>query len=111
MVEDDLGVARGSVRRETHQLVFATVDAEPAIVRKRRVQEPERMREMLLLEHGEAIALAAGQAGSRPFTHAVQRQYRRLFKWRWEERAGRMRFMMLREYIALAVGVVESPIH
>ena len=56
VVEDELGVFRLAVGRESHHLVFARIDLEAGVVGERRIEQPERMREVQLLAHLQMIA-------------------------------------------------------
>ena len=92
---DAIDVARLAVRRQPHQLVFARVDAKPAVVGERRIQQAERVREPQFVRQREAIALAVAVGRRRPFADAVERQDRGLLERRRKERARRVRLVML----------------
>ena len=50
MIPDGVGVDRFAVRGEAHEFVFAAVDPEPAEIRERGVEHPQRMGEVDLLD-------------------------------------------------------------
>ncbi len=76
LVEDHPGIARLAVGREPHQLVFARIDLEAGVIGERRVQQPERMGEMDLLDDLEPVVAPERERAGRPLSDAVQRQYR-----------------------------------
>ena len=57
-VEDEVDIFRLPIGREPHQLVLAGVDAKTGVVGKGRVEQPERVRELELLDQGEPLTLA-----------------------------------------------------
>ena len=93
-IADDVGELRFTVRRETHEFVFARVDAEAAVVRERGIDQTERMREAQLLEHLDFTSATGPDGRGGPLAHAVNRQDRRLVERRWIKRTGRVRLVM-----------------
>ena len=87
-----------AVGGQPHQLVLARVHLEPAVVGERRVQHPERVREPHLV--GELRSGCPGPTPIelvRPLAHGVERQDGRLLERRREERAGRVRLVVIGE--------------
>ena len=111
LAQNRLGEARLAVRREPHQLVFAAVDREPAVVGERGIQQPQRVRKVQLLGQRDAIAAAHPEARRRPLADAVNRQDRRLVERRREERAGRMRLVVLGKDEAPLIAAAERLAH
>ena len=56
MLVDRIPVDGPAVRRKAHQLVFAAVDLEPAVVGERRVQQAERVRKREVVGQRDAVA-------------------------------------------------------
>src|SRR5579863_7222738 len=50
-VADDVAISWRAVGRQPHHLVFAGIHTEADVIRERRIQEPERMRESDLVEN------------------------------------------------------------
>ena len=88
-------IKRPPVGREAHQLVLPAVDLEPAIVRKRGIQEPERMRKLNPIRQLDPVPAPDAHRRRRPFPDAVERQDRRLVKRTREERAGGVTFVVI----------------
>ena len=86
-----------AVRRQPHQLVFAAVDLEPAVVGEGRVEQPERVRKLHLLRQLDRVAAADADRGRRPLADAVERQDGGLVERAREERAGGMALVVIRE--------------
>ena len=80
LADDAIDIARLAVRRQPHELVFARIDLEPAVVRERRVEETERMRELLLVRDLEMVAATDTVRRGGPLTDTVHRQDRRLLE-------------------------------
>ena len=108
LFEDQVDVPRLAVRGQAHQLVFARVDLEAAVVGEGRVEHARRVRKVELVREVDAVARAAAVAGRGPFADAVDGEDRRLFEGRGEESAGRVRFVVLGEDEPLAVGVPQA---
>src|SRR5438552_17924009 len=66
------------------------------------------MREMLLMRYRDPVAPSVPQAGSGPFTDAIQSQNSCLFERGRVEGAGRVRFVVLREGELLLVGSLQA---
>ena len=66
LVEDQVLELRLAIGRQAHDLVLAGVDLEAGVVGERRIEQPERVREVDLLQHLELVALAPGRATSSP---------------------------------------------
>jgi len=97
LVVNRLHKAGLTVGRQSHELVFARVDAEPAVGRKGRVEQPERMRKAQLLEDFHGVPLAAADGGRGPFAHSVDGQDGSFVEGGREERAGRVGLVMFGE--------------
>jgi hypothetical protein len=70
-VADGVGEFRFTIRREAHELVFAGIDAEAAVVSERQINEPKRMREAQLFLHLDFVARAVTDGRGRPFSHTA----------------------------------------
>ena len=66
IVENELCVFRLAIGREPHHLVFAGVDLEAGVIGERRIEQPERMGKVDLLEDLEPVALGRSQPTSSP---------------------------------------------
>ena len=97
VLQDGFCILRFAIRGQAHQLVFARVDLESSEIRKRRIEQPQRVRETQLLEKLYAVSVAASHRAGRPLAHPVQGQNGRLLKRRRIEGARRMRLVMFRE--------------
>ena len=86
-----------SIGREPHELVFAAIDLETAIIREGGVQEPQRVREVKLAEDLDVLALSPPDRRRRPFSHAVEGEDRGFLEGRRIKSAGRVRKVMLGE--------------
>ena len=109
-VQDELPIDRLAVRSQPHELVLAAVHPEAGEVRERGVEQAERVRKAQLLPHAQLVAAANRDAPGRPLSHAVERHYGRLVEGRREERAGRVRLVVLQEDVAARVAAAERPI-
>ncbi len=97
---DLVGEARPPVGCQAHHLVFPLVDLEPAEGGEGRVEEAERVRVAHLrverqLPAAAGAAPAAADGRRRPLADAVDDQHRRLVERRREERARRVREVVL----------------
>src|SRR5262249_52805549 len=97
VIEDQLCVAGLTIGGEAHDLVLARVDLEARVVGEGGIEEADGVREVDLLDGGEAIALAQSHRRGGPLSHAVHGEDHRLLEGGGEERAGRMALMMLGE--------------
>ena len=93
-VADQVRVLGLTIRRESHQLVFARVHFEAAEVRECRIQHAERMREPQFVGELNLVPLSNAPGRSGPFTDTVHGEDRGLIKWRRKERARRVRLVM-----------------
>jgi hypothetical protein len=94
LAADGVGEARLAVGREPHQLVLAGVDLEAGEVGEGRVEEPERVRELDLLEDLQPLALADADRRRRPLADAVEGEHRRLGEGRGVEGGGGVRLVV-----------------
>src|SRR5260370_737237 len=101
---DLVEIARLAIRSHTHYFVLALIHFEAQKGRERRIKQTERIRKVNLLEQFDPIfatalpiSFSATKRRRRPFPDAIDRHDRRLVKWRAEERAGRVRKVMLAE--------------
>ena len=97
MFRDEVFVDGPAVGRQSHQLVFAAVDLEPAVVRHGRIQQAERMRELDLLREFDLVATAHAKRRRAPLADAVERENRRLVEGARKESAGRVTFVVVGE--------------
>ena len=97
VLENQIDEARFAVGREAHELVFARVDAEAAVVSESGVEEAEGVREAELAEKLEIGAGAAAERGGGPFADAVEREDGGVGERRREEGAGGVRLVMAGE--------------
>src|SRR5439155_19152508 len=86
-----------AVGGQTHHFVFAGVDAEAEMIGKSGIEESERMREMLLGQHFDAIAGAAADAAGGPLADTVDGENGCLIKRRWKKCRGGVRLVMFRK--------------
>ena len=93
-LQKGLHPARLAIGGQAHELVLAGVDPESAVSGQRRVQKPQRMREMDLLQGLNLGAVSAGDGGGGPFSNAIHCQDGRLGKGRRKKRTGRMCLVM-----------------
>ena len=61
-----------------------------------------------LVSQLDFVVISCSKAGGRPFTNAVQGQDRGLLEWRREKGTGSMGFVVIGEYVAAGVPLVES---
>ena len=95
--QDQLLVAGFAVGSQSHQLVFTGIDPESGKIGKCGVEQPQRIREMELLEQINLVAFANAIAGRGPFSHPVHGQDGSGLKGRGIEGRGRMGLVMFRE--------------
>ena len=86
-----------TVRCETHELVFAAVYFEAAIISERGIEQAERVRKFQFAEQSNSVAFADADCRSRPFAYAINCENCRLIKRAGEERAGGVTFVMFCE--------------
>ncbi len=108
LVPDQVGVLGLAVGGQSHQLVFARIDAKATEIREGRIEQTGRVREVQFVGECNPVAAAVPVAGRGPLAHAIHGQDRRLVERRWEERAGRMRFVVLRKDVLFAVSVLQT---
>ena len=109
LVEDQVLEPRLAVGREAHDLVFTRVDLEAGVVGKGRIEQSQRMREVQLFQHLEAVALAVAQRRGRPLADAIHGQDGGFLERRGKERRGGMALVMLAEQQALLPVEVRLP--
>ena len=88
LIEDQVGILWLAVGCEAHELVLTGVDPEAREVRKRRVEQPQRVREIDFPEWLEVRAVAEPRRRCRPFTDAVETEYGRALERAEEKRRG-----------------------
>ena len=104
---DDVEILRLAVGREPHHLVFARVDLEAGVVGEGGIEQTERVREVDLADHLQAVAVSQRQRRRGPFADTVHRQHGRALERRREEGAGGMAQVVLGEQqLALPIDVV-----
>ena len=101
-------IDRPAIRGKSHQLVFATIDLETAVVREGRIQQAQRVWKRQMAVDVKLMAVAAANRGRAPFTDSVNGQNRGPFKRAGKERTGRVAFMMIRKYEA-CFGCIGDP--
>ena len=111
LLHDQIVVPGLAIRGQPHQLVLARIDLEPGEVREGGIEQAERMWEIQLVAQFHLVAAADAETGGGPFADAVHRQDGRLLKGRWEECAGRMRFVVFGEDIPALVAVLQGLVH
>ena len=92
---DQIDVLRRAVWCEPHDLVLARVHLESGVVRERGIEQAEGIRPAKLLQQLELVAASEAIRSSRPFTDAIHREDGRLLERAGEERARRVRLVML----------------
>ncbi len=80
VLQNVIDVRRLPIGREAHELVFARVDAEAAIISERRIQQAERVREIEFVRQADFIPAPDSITRRRPFAHAIERQHGGLFE-------------------------------
>ncbi|MPN56847.1 hypothetical protein SDC9_204540 [bioreactor metagenome] len=81
MLKDLLPIDRPAIRGQTHQLVFAAVHFEPAVIGERGVEQAQGMRELELLQQRKPRSLAVTDRCRAPFAHSIDRENRRRCEW------------------------------
>ena len=76
MIEDAGGIFRLAVGGEAHELVLAGIHLEAGVVGERRIEQPERMREVQLLDDRQLVAVPDRRGGGAPFADPVHGQHR-----------------------------------
>ena len=109
-VQDQIDEPWLAVRRKPHELVLTRVDAEPAPLRERAVEQTRGVREPHLLAQLERVAATSPPGRRRPLAHAVERQDRRAIEWTGEERACGVRLMVRREGDRSVVAAAEPTV-
>ena len=106
VVEDEPGIFRLAIRREPHHLVLARIDLEAGVVGERRVEQPQRMREMQLFAHLQVVAAPEADRRGRPFADPVHGEDDRLLERRRKEGGRGVALVVLREQkLALPIEV------
>ena len=98
MTRDQILVERPAVRRESHQFVFAAVHLEAAVIRERRIQKTERVRELDVTVQLDPVAAADAERGRAPLADAVERQDRRFLERTRKKGAGGVALVMVGEH-------------
>jgi hypothetical protein len=110
VVADQARKPRLPIGRKAHQLVLAGIDPEAGVIRERRIEQSEAVREADLLDDVDPVAVAERGCGGAPLADAVHRQHQRVLERRRIERARGMGVMMLGEQQPFVVeGVVDAP--
>ena len=94
MVMNESGVLRLAVRRESHELVFARIDLESRVVRKRRIKQAERVRKVDFPLDDQLAAVPDGNGCRGPLPDAVHREHHGPVERRRIEGAGGVTQMM-----------------
>src|SRR5262249_33324098 len=97
MIENERGIFWLAVRREPHKLVLAGIDLKAGVICESGIQQPERVREVQLLEDVQLLTAADCCRRSTPLADAVHREHRRLGKRRGIKRAGSVAQVMFGE--------------
>ena len=97
VLEDQVLIDGLSVRGQAHQLVFAAVDLETAVVGERRIEQPQRMRELQLPQQPQLVAFADAERRRAPLAHAVNGQDGGPLEGAGKESAGGMAFVVVGE--------------
>jgi hypothetical protein len=82
MVQDQIDEAGLAIRRESHQLVFAGIYLQAAMVRERAIEQSERMRVVDLGDRSHFGAGPVGDRGGRPLAHSIHNHDRGVAEWR-----------------------------
>ena len=91
------GKLRPAIGRQTHELVFAAVDLEPAVIGERGIQQPQRMGKLQFAQQPDTVAFAIADGRRAPFAHAVEREDCRCVKRAGKECARGVALVMFRE--------------
>ena len=100
-----------AIRRKSHQLVLAAVDAKSTVVSERAVQQSGRMWKPHLLVQVDCVPLADAPTCSGPFAYAVHGEDGCLFKWAWVVRTRGVRLVMRGKEDRTAVSTAESSVN
>ena len=73
MLEDQIAIDRFAIGGEPHQLVFAAVDLEAAVVGERRVEQSEGVGKLEVMSQSQFVAGRLSEAGGAPLADAVHR--------------------------------------
>src|SRR5262249_44157874 len=106
-LQDQLLVDRFAVRRQSHELVFAAIDAEADVGGEGGIEQAEAVRKAKLFPQLDAVAATHAERRRRPLTDAIKREDRRLVERRGEEGAGRVGLMMLGEEERTAIATAQ----
>src|SRR5438132_4983826 len=83
------------IRRQPHHLSFIAIMRETEKLRRRRVDNPERVRIFNLAQDLDRVPFSDSPHRRNEIAKAVERKQRRAFEWRNEERTSQMPPMML----------------
>ena len=108
VIEDELREPRVAIGGQAHQLVFAAVDPEAAIIGHGRVEQAERVREAELMRQVDRGPSSDAKAGGGPLADAVDGQDGGLLERRRVEGAGGVGLVVLGEEEPLPVGSPEG---
>ena len=72
LVENEVDVSGSAVRSEAHELVFAAVDPESAVVGKRGVKQAQRVWKVDLPLGDQPVALAEPDRRGRPLADCIE---------------------------------------
>ena len=97
LVEDQVLEPGLAIGCQAHDLVLARIDLEAGVVGESRIEQSQRMREVQLFQHLQAVALAIAQRRGRPFADPVHRQDGGFLERRGEERRRRVTLVMFAE--------------
>src|SRR5215471_7934684 len=97
MLQNEILVDRPPIWSEPHELVFAAVNFEAAVIGESGVQEPKRVRKLELSQQPHFVALTHTECRCAPLADAVNGQYPSALEGTWKEGAGGVAFMMFRE--------------
>ena len=109
LLEDQVDVLGIAVRRETHELVFAGVHLEARVVGEGGIQHADGVRVAKLSRQLDPVPPADPDGAGRPFPDAVECEDGRLVERRREERARRVRLVMIGEREAAGELRAEQP--
>ena len=110
LVAHEGGIFGLAIRRKTHQLVLAAIDAKTTEISESGVKKPERMRKTELLEEPYPIPFPDADAACRPLADAVERQDGCLVERGREKSASGMRLVMAGEDVASSILSVQSKV-
>ena len=97
VLEDHVLINGPTVGSQAHQLIFAAVDLEPAVISERRIEQPQRVRKLELLEKAQLVPLALAERRRAPLAHAVQCQNSGLLIRARKKGAGGMALVVVRK--------------